>query len=977
MTKAQDLQQSGGNAPEDVLVAAQGQDPGSAPPVTPQKAPRKARRLPPRGSRTGLRWRLVFLFAVLGLVVGGYGLIGRAIPLPVFVVAEIEARLNRSLADSLPDASLALGSVDLTLDDDMVPRLRIEDVRLLKSDGTALLTLPELRLTLQGRALLSGEARLSSLRVTGARLVATRDAEGRFDFSLGGGDFSPEIQHFSDLFDLADQALASPGLAHLTKIEAEALTLTLTDQRLGRTYELGDGRLTVDNQPDALAAELTVSLQGGGAGPGRALVQLVSQKAASQARITAEFTDIAAADVAGQAPLLAPLALIEAPISGRLSAELGAEGVSALNGSLTIGKGALRPTPAAVPVAFDRAAFAMSYDSASGAVRLSRMEVESPTLRAHASGQAYLIDDTGARMSGPLSARLPAAFLTQIAFDDVRIDPEGVFAEPVRFSKGALDFRLHLNPFTIEIGQLSLAEEARRLVLKGRIGADARGWTAALDLSLNQIGHDRLIALWPQKLLVKTREWVGKNILKASLKDLTAALRIDPGAEPRLHLGYAFEGAEVRFLPTLPPIENGKGYSTIEGLTYTMVLTEGSVTAPLGGQIDMAGSVFAVPDVSAKPAQADIRLSTRSSLTAALSLLDLPPFSFMTKADQPVDLGEGRATIETRLTLPLQKKIALGDVDYQVTGKVVDFSSDKLVAGRRIVADSLDVTADPKGLAITGAGHLGAVGFDVRFTQGFDPSQKGKAKIAGEIVLSQAAAEEFGLGLPAGMVSGQGRAKVAIDLKKDKPGELQLTSDLEGIGLTLPEIGWTKGQNGKGLLEADVTLGAVPKVGRLVLEAAGLKASGAVTMRPDGGGLDLARFDKVALDGWLDGVVELKGRGPGKAVGIALRGGTVDLRAMPGADKRSTSKGGQGSGPLRLELDRLIVSSSIDLTGFRGDFSLIGGFSGDFTARLNGGPVVSGTAVPSRNGTAVRLISSDAGEPLAAADVFSWRAAAR
>ena len=154
MTKAQDLQQSGGNAPEDVLVVAQGQDPGSAPPVTPQKVPRKARRLPPRGSRTGLRWRLVFLFAVLGLVVGGYGLIGRAIPLPVFVVAEIEARLNRSLADSLPDASLALGSVDLTLDDDMVPRLRIEDVRLLKSDGTALLTLPELRLTLQGRALL-------------------------------------------------------------------------------------------------------------------------------------------------------------------------------------------------------------------------------------------------------------------------------------------------------------------------------------------------------------------------------------------------------------------------------------------------------------------------------------------------------------------------------------------------------------------------------------------------------------------------------------------------------------------------------------------------------------------------------------------------------------------------------------------------------------------------------------------------------
>jgi hypothetical protein len=124
-----------------------------------------------------------------------------------------------------------------------------------------------------------------------------------------------------------------------------------------------------------------------------------------------------------------------------------------------------------------------------------------------------------------------------------------------------------------------------------------------------------------------------------------------------------------------------------------------------------------VPDVSQKPARAEILLRTSSSLTAALSLLDQPPFNFMSKADRPVALGEGVARIETRLSLPLQKKIALSDVHYDVSGTIVDFSSDKLVPGRSIRAEKLMVSADPAGLAITGAGRLGEVAFHARNTR--------------------------------------------------------------------------------------------------------------------------------------------------------------------------------------------------------------------------------------------------------------------
>ncbi|MFZ9199163.1 MAG: hypothetical protein ACO22Z_07440, partial [Paracoccaceae bacterium] len=367
----------------------------------------------------------------MALVLGAFGLIGRTIPLPVWVVAEVESRLNRDLGAAAPDVALALGMVDLTLDEDFIPRLLLEDLRLIKADGTTLLSLPEVRISLQGRALLSGETRLSSLRITGARLVVTRDAQGRFDVAVGEAtevDPTPFLASFSDLFTQVNRVLTLPGLEHLTEIEAEGLSVAVNDRRSGRVYELGDGRLTVDNRPGALAAELSVSLQGQALRPGRAVVQIVTEKTRSSARISAEFNDISAIDLAAQAPLLAPLASFEAAISGRLAAELGETGVTALEGQLEIGKGALRPTPAAAAVPFDRASFAMAYEAQSGLVKLSRIEVESPTLRAKASGQTYLLDATGARLSGPLGGSVPAAFVTQISLEDVRIDPAGVFA---------------------------------------------------------------------------------------------------------------------------------------------------------------------------------------------------------------------------------------------------------------------------------------------------------------------------------------------------------------------------------------------------------------------------------------------------------------------------------------------------------------------------------------------------------------------
>ena len=152
-------------------------------------------------------------------------------------------------------------------------------------------------------------------------------------------------------------------------------------------------------------------------------------------------------------------------------------------------------------------------------------------------------------------------------------------------------------------------------------------------------------------------------------------------------------------------------------------------------------------------------------------------------------------------------------------------------------------------------------------------------------------------------------------------------------------------------------------------EGAGLKATGTIALQ-EGGGLNEARFDRVQLDDWLDANITLEGRGQGKAVGVSIESGKVDLRRL--AVKRSGVSDGQ-DGPMTVQLDRLTVSDGIALTNFGGEFSSNGGFNGSFSANVNGQVPVEGTVAPSAQGTAVRITSKDAGGVMAAAGIFATR----
>lgn len=925
-----------------------------------------------RWAKRGLFGCALLAAILIGLGLG-LGLTGRALPVPQFAIATLETRLNRAVQASLPGAQLDIGKISLSLGHGLAPRLVLRDLALLNLAGRPVFALPEVQAVLAPAPLIKGQVILREARLSGAHVQVTRDANGQLDiaFAEGAG------VDIAAIFALRDQFFASPLGAQLHLIEADALRLALMDARMGMTWVLGDGALRATRQGDVLAMDLGLTLMGGAqgadvAGLGRVDLGLTSTLGTTTATITAKVADVLSRDVAAQVPPLAFISVLDAPISGVISADVTPLGLGNMSARLDLGAGALAPTPQTQPVPFQSALVDLSYAPDKGRILLNDLRLVSETLDLRAGGHADMLRADGSLMQGPFAGEVPDTFIMQLRLDSLRAARAEVFAAPVTFTAGAADVRLRLAPFALDIGQFVLVDGDTRILAKGRIAAQDKGWQSSLDFDVNQISSAKLLGLWPKNVLPGTRKWLDSNLLAAQFSKVRLATRQKPGEKLVLDLGYTFDRMKMTAMRSLPAIIDGAGYGAISGRQFSMVLEAGRSAQALGGDLDLAGSVFTIPDMSVFPATGQITLESAGSLTATLSLIDQRPFQFLTKSNRKVDFAKGQARLTSRIALPLQKLITLPDITFQVAGTVTDFATGELVADRTIAAPRLDVFVDAKGLRISGPGQISGTPFDAAYIQDFGPENTGKARVEGTARLSDQTLRAFGVRLPDGMVTGEGRAEVAISLARGQPAQMVLTSDLNRIGLQIGPIGYAKPSRALGQLRAEIILSSPPQVTRLAIKAGDLQATGSVQLRADGT-FDRARFADLTIGKWLAGDLVFVGQGAGRPIALQLASGTVDMRYLPQARGSSGSGAGGVSGavPLSVRLDRLRVSDGIILTGFQGDFQASGGLKGNFAAQVAGGTPIQGQLTPSTHGTAVRVTAQDAGAALAQAGIYS------
>lgn len=885
---------------------------------------------------------------------------GDGLRLPQGLEARIVAQLNDAISaamnpDDQPDAprgELRLDEISIALPEaSFRPEIRLKSLQFRDAVGLRAF-FPEVGLLLNGGALLTGEFRLQRVRLDGAGMQLSRDETGAIDLRL-----APEAPRqdggIASTLDAIDGLLATPAFAELEAVSGSDLIFLVNDAVTGRLVQSRDAALRLTRRGDNLSLRVAGSVEAGR----DAALELVLRRDTRVGRTEMElsFDTLGAQDLATTSPALGWLSPLEAPISGRLLGEIDDFGRPGdLLAEIAIGAGRLAVGAEDRPITFDSLEAAFRYDASAERLFFDLFDLVSPQLSLSATGQ--LLPQSGGE-----------SYVAQLALDGLRAAPEGVFEHPLEFAGGAIDLRFTPgSELSLDIGQAVLFDGPFDLHLSGSLRAGAAGLNQSLDIHVPEVTSGDVLRFWPAGLAPGTQRYLNDRLEMAQIRDVAIALRRQPGATPMTAVRFDFEEMRLHPVGDLPPIEGGAGYFSVLGKQLVLRLTAGAVAAPSGGEIDVTGSTMVIEEMQPRVSLAEFDLALDGPLPAFGSLLALPPVNLLAEsALDPATLVDGRGRVQTELDITLRRNLGREDVAFRASGELSDVRSDSLVPGRVLSAERLDLNLTEEVLSIAGSADLDGVPFTGRWSRVLGPDADGSSRAEGRVTVNEETLEALGVGLPPGSIRGSGGADLTLALLPDQPPALTLTSDLDGIGLAIPSLGWALSEAGTGAFEARLILDEDPAIERLDLEAAGLSLQSALTLA-EAGGLERMEIERFRLGGWLDVQGALIGRGAGVAPAIVIGNGRLDLSQVPNLG----GSGGDSANapPITAQLERVALSEEIALTGFAADFAQ--GMSGGFRGRVNGQTEISGQVVPGQNGPGLDLQTADAGAALRSAGLF-------
>lgn len=913
---------------------------------------RKTRRR--RRARTVRRTLSVLLvLASFVAILVGFLLRPGGIVMPEIMRAQLEAAMTRALPQG---SGVTIDEARLQILAPGYPVVRLKGVALSDVEGRDVAVLPASVFVLSPRALATAQIRAIQIEVERLTLTVDRDASGAFLLSFGAGPALPPIEEIADLVHLIDELVATPPLAGIDKINLTELRLVLRDARAGRAFDFRDGAIELTQTDTDFSARLSLDLRDefGLSAPANVVLRLTSQKGSLAADLAALLTDVPVSVIAAQSPALSWLDAIEASVSATLRGSTDADGtLGSAAGTLDFGAGRL--TLGEVPITLEAAKAYLTFDPVRQRLMLQELDLASEALSLQATGHVDLIwPEDGLR----------GAAVGQLAVSNMRLTLPEVFATPVLFDRIDADLKLIPSEALLKLGQISLRRAETAIRVTGDIAVDEMGDLGAeIDVHVDAITPQDALALWPLIAAPRTRAYLDRNLTEGVMRDIRAAIRFAPGTPLRVGLSGGFEDAALKFLKDLPQVQAASGTFSLNNNRLVVHVEEGQVQEA-GQALLVGGTSFLVPDIRVRPGRGEVDLRLTAPVPALLAVLSRPPVN-MGLAALPLD---GRATGQANIKFPLGRPVAAGEAEWQARGQLLDLTSDALIPGRVLRAAAVQFEATPEnGLRVSGPINVDGVPVVIDLTRALSPDAPPGADIAGRLQLSASTLEGLGLRIAGLNVSGAAPAEIMVSIRPGVPADLTLRSDLDGLALSLPSLGWSKPASRDGALSLRAILTPEIALPELELSAAGLDLAGSVSLGA-GGALREARFTTLKLGNWLDTSATLTGQGAGAPASIRLDGGRVDVRGFT----QLGEGGGQARGPIAIEVDRLQVSEGVFIGPFRGQLAPGRALDGRFSGRLNGRAPITGSLVGAVGAASTRLElrSEDAGAALAALGVL-------
>ena len=895
---------------------------------------------------------LAFFVAVVVLTIGL--LLTDTVTAPAWVQVAANERIKTVIGDS----DVSTGKITLAFDPFKFSFvLHIHDVSVTDHDGGPLADLRDIRVKADVVGLLEGKVEIGEV------------AANEIDVWLPSKSAATAVESSSDSTarPVQGQMFGNPALVLDALDRGIGSNLrTVSIARLGvrfrgaetRDWSFRNGLIAFDRSQNAIsaAADFEVSRGGGEMLPLSISVSSVSDESSTSIKV--DLIEVDAFRFASRLFGLDVPGAAEFPAAGTLEAHFSPQGeMTRANASIRVGAVSVELQEEGEPIEIRFASGQIEFDPESGRFAIASLAIDSNAALINAEGHAYL---NGSGSAAP-------AIEGSLKFEDAFVDPPGAFEAPVQNLAGVLDFRLGMSPLNLEVMRFALKRAETTLTAKLNVSLAENGWRVRSDFHADILPESDLIAMWPIPLVANTREWMRINFLEGEVYDVNGALRIDPGSRPSLLVTYKFTDMRLHFLGELPPVEDGAGYGVITLDDAFVSLDKGMISFPDSEFIDLSGSSLAIPDSNDPYVPARVGLKVAGPIIPILAVLNRQPLMLLDKGGIRSDFATGFANGDAELRFPLLKNLGLDDVEVAVSGTLENVVAADLFEGKAFRAERLEIGADSASLSLSGDGRLGNLPVTGAWTKRYADDSGGESALRGSMEISNAFLEEFGIELPGDSISGVGTASFEMNLDLESEPTFKIMSDLRGLSSELPALNWAKLQEDEGALVVEGVMSEPMALDRIELSANGLSAAGTARMS-GGGGLEQAEFEYFRIDDWLDISLVLRG-----AESLAITGGFLDSSLV----EPSGSAPEDGAGvvevdrrPVGVNLDRVKISDSIELSGFSGELNFGGGVEGRYAASINGRANIKGTIAPYEGGSAINIQSDNAGDVMRAAGII-------
>ena len=859
-----------------------------------------------------------------------------------FLTPYVEQALNsghRNFKLAIDDTTLTWAGWDRTIE------LRVKNVRAIGENGAAQALIPELSMSLSGRALLRGDLAPKFIELLGPEIRVLRRTDGELGVEVlsekgaKGSEFTTGLLSW-----LVKKPEPGSPMSFLETVRISGATVTYEDQLANKIWQAPVGYLRLDRAAYGLLGEGSVLIEVDGQ---VADISLHGSYHTSGKRLdmSASFIDITPASFAGITDKAEMLRAFNLPLSGSLFVGMSiADGIESVGFKVTGTPGVIDILwPLKQTLVVDKLDLNGIYIGASERLTFDEIDI------VLASGSTLTVPD-------PIAHTFPLKRLTGSA-------------------------KLDLQAGTAEIENLTLDLNGPIFGVTANADGINQGGdiTVTAEAAIKGVPFDQLTTYWPVSMGGDAYTWVTTHLAKGQLTEALANVKVRINKDgthslDKLEGTMSAEGVEVTYLEGMPPVNDVKGLTTFDADTFNIVVESGQ-----SNKINLTGADIKITGLRNVDQFIDIDLHVESPVSDALGLIDREPFGFASamKIDPKSTLGDSK--IDLSLKFLLAKDLAVGDVDAKAKASLTNVSMEEVVLGRGIRNGELTLEVNTNTMAVDGNVLMGDVPVALIWNENFSDRAAFRSiyLLAARIDdLSQVRDLGVDLGPVGDFVSGGVDATVRYTVFNDRISRVDVNANLERAELRVPVMEWRKAAGDAGGVDATILLenGLVKSVPEFNLSANDLLVQGDVAYSPGGLGIDRVNLKQVLI-GRSDVTGAVISR-PDGGWEIGLQGKELDfsplwerlIRDRPGQDDVTLP-----NLTIAVELDKMWVDKQNFLSGVSGTFVHNRSIwrTALLDSKINGGSDLSINMVPDAQGNRILAVKADnAGDALRFFDLF-------